>query len=59
MVEGEVQRIEQLPEQLAKLQRQITWLELQNKKVDVIVPFHIHTSDPSIPYLSHHASSTG
>ena len=30
MVEGEVQRIEQLPEQLAKLQRQITWLELQN-----------------------------
>ncbi len=37
MVEGEVQRIEQLPEQLAKLQRQITWLELQNKKVDVIL----------------------
>lgn len=36
-VEGAVQRIEQLPEQLEKIQRQITFLELQNKKIDVIL----------------------
>ncbi len=37
MVEGEVQRMEQLPEQLAKIQRQIAWLKMQNKKIDVIL----------------------
>lgn len=37
MVECEMQRMEQFPEQLSKIQEQIIRLELQNKKVDVIL----------------------
>jgi len=35
MVEGEVQRIEQLPADLAKIRKQIIWLKMQNQKIDI------------------------
>lgn len=35
MVEGEVQRIEQLPADLAKIRKQIVWLKMQNQKIDI------------------------
>lgn len=36
-VEGAVQRIEQLPENLAKIRKQIVWMQTQNQKVDVVL----------------------
>lgn len=36
-VESEVERIEHLPEDLAKIQKQIVLLRMQNQKVDVIL----------------------
>jgi len=67
MVEGEVQRIEQLPEQLAKIQRQITWLKMQNRKIDAVLE---SLSDPYrsllklkyielLPWVSVHQRCTG
>lgn len=36
-VEGAVQRIEQLPEDLAKIRKQIIWMQAQNRKVDIVL----------------------
>lgn len=36
-VEGAVQSIEQLPEDLAKIRKQIIWMQTQNRKIDVVL----------------------
>lgn len=36
-VEGTVQRIEQLPDDLDRIRKRIVWLKLQNQKVDVVL----------------------
>lgn len=36
-VEGAVQSIEQLPEDLEKIRKQIIWMQTQNRKIDVVL----------------------
>lgn len=36
-VEGEVQRMEQLPDELVKIRKQIVWMRTQNQKVDIVL----------------------